>query len=204
MNCEFKPDSRIVFVHLHKSGGGTIKAALKHSGRVVLTGGHRALSTYKLREDDLVLGNIRNPYAQYVSLWAYGCKRKGQLFQGIRKRVPHLLPLYADAMNRENFRAWLKLVLSPLVCRRPGIGFYTQRFCRLYGVPDNVDHFIRCENMADDLAIVGIDLSLMKKQVRNRSSHLPYAEYYDAETADLVFQHDQLLFQEFDYPHLFS
>lgn len=88
-------------------------------------------------ESKFKLGNIRNPWDWYVSLWAFGCQQNGELFvrlttKGIRyiyneghkvilkraftKCEPRLdikmwQDLYSDPNNAENFRKWLKLLI---------------------------------------------------------------------------------------------
>lgn len=83
------------------------------------------------------MGNIRNPWDWYVSLWAFGCMRKGTIYfkttkdvkRGSLKWIKNLFnqnrsetkysmdtsiwkELYSDPNNVENFRKWLKLVLG--------------------------------------------------------------------------------------------
>lgn len=89
----------------------------------------------------LKVGNIRNPWDWYVSLWAYGCQGEGAFFNRLTKmrgpetsrlslkrikvsikklmdiEYPYLnhsiwKELYSDPNNFDNFRSWLKLVLS--------------------------------------------------------------------------------------------
>ena len=143
--------TKILFVKLHKSAGTTIRVAISHSGLKLINKGHLQLSRYSIDEHTFVVGNIRNPYSQYVSLWAYGCRRRGALYNRITKKYKDKSYLYESYKNIENFQEWLKLVLSPEICRDESIGYYTQRFFRIYDELDKVDMFIRCENIANDL-----------------------------------------------------
>lgn len=81
----------------------------------------------------LKVGNIRNPWDWYVSLWAYGCMQKGGLYANLVEkpdlrslrglgqaiRAPYRLfsnkgiweEVYADPYNADLFRRWLKLIL---------------------------------------------------------------------------------------------
>lgn len=88
-------------------------------------------------EEKLKVGNIRNPWDWYVSLWAFGCQNKGGLYSRLVKNksyitkrgIKHLLKrslgleysqinpeiwreLYSDPNNHENFNSWLSLILS--------------------------------------------------------------------------------------------
>lgn len=105
------------------------------------------------------LGSIRNPWAWYVSLWSYGCAGKGSFYHSntqmkwktflpFRNFNYFLIPrnkwkkVYADVNSKENFKAWLKLVLSDKRKKdflEYGIspiskyyGFYTFRYFRIY------------------------------------------------------------------------
>lgn len=85
----------------------------------------------------LKVGNVRNPWDWYVSLWAFGCLKKGFLYNQLtrnfplfskrgRKRILRGLKreqytwlnrriwknLYSDPNNIEHFNTWLKLILS--------------------------------------------------------------------------------------------
>jgi len=82
------------------------------------------------------VGNIRNPWDWYVSLWAYGCMKKGGLyfrvtqnpnifsFAGLKSIVVRIFRkerifsdlnrwdnVYSDSANAHNFRSWLKMIL---------------------------------------------------------------------------------------------
>lgn len=88
------------------------------------------------------VGNIRNPWDWYVSLWSFGCMQRGGIRQTIQnigtlfqqrldnersklkksvlklklkpliKRYQQLDDLYADSNNRANCHAWLKMIIG--------------------------------------------------------------------------------------------
>lgn len=80
------------------------------------------------------VGNIRNPWDWYVSLWAFGCMGKGSVYYNVIQRCKRkiaegkkwkaVIPkpyiknmgmweeVYANAYSPELFRAWLKLMLE--------------------------------------------------------------------------------------------
>lgn len=125
------PDSeitKILFVKLHKSAGSTIKAAIKKSKYECINKGHLPLSRYKIDRHTLVVGNIRNPYSHYVSLWAFGCQKKGGYYKRIAGAYENKRDLYESCEHIGKFQKWLKFTLSPEICNEPTIGFYTQRF----------------------------------------------------------------------------
>ncbi len=88
-------------------------------------------------ENKIKVGNVRNPWDWYVSMWAYGCGQKGALYnrltrrtnlftkKGIKKIIKKNLnigfskmdpelwkQLYSDVNNYKNFNIWLSLLLS--------------------------------------------------------------------------------------------
>ena len=116
----------------------------------------------KTFDTKIKLGNIRNPWDWYVSLWAFGCMEKGGLYNRVTKKhlrktleekgetspQPSLknadlwLEVYEDAYSPELFRAWLKLMLKrPKVNIGEGykkspifkhVGFFTYRYLKMY------------------------------------------------------------------------
>ena len=60
------------------------------------------------------VGNIRNPWDWYVSLWAYGCSNKGGFKSRVKRDSTHWRPwqkTYSDAESKDNFNRWLNFVL---------------------------------------------------------------------------------------------
>lgn len=88
-------------------------------------------------DSKLKVGNIRNPWDWYVSLWAFGCQKKGLLYNRLTEQIPLFSKksikrklrnfkgdeytwlsskiwskLYSDVNNIAYFNTWLKLILS--------------------------------------------------------------------------------------------
>jgi hypothetical protein len=90
---------RLVFVELHKTGGthiGKWLAALAPGKQV---GKHNRVPM-ALR-DRFILGSVRNPWDWYVSLWGYGCDRKGAVYHTVTRGldVGYLLRQLSDEMG---------------------------------------------------------------------------------------------------------
>ncbi|KAJ8608881.1 hypothetical protein CTAYLR_005277 [Chrysophaeum taylorii] len=100
-----------------------------------------------------VVGSVRNPFDWYVSLYAYGCARKGSLFATLRARelVPAGLGrVLDDASNTSNFQIWMRVLFHGAAAvaarhnrdynelrvlrdaRDLGIGLMTHRFASLH------------------------------------------------------------------------
>ncbi|SDR69321.1 hypothetical protein [Christiangramia echinicola] len=90
-------------------------------------------------ENKVKIGNIRNPWEWYISLWAFGCKGKGMLYKqltsktylfsinGVKSIIKNAIKLndpfervslidwnklYSNQDNPENFRKWLNIILN--------------------------------------------------------------------------------------------
>lgn len=137
----------LVYIELHKTGCTHTEAIIKDMyPKSVIIGKH---NTYNSIPKDILsdfdnkvkIGNIRNPWDWYVSLWAFGCQHKGLLYQLVTKssnistlpitkrKVKSTLmrclgkeykwldskiwkQLYSDVNNFDNFNIWLNIILS--------------------------------------------------------------------------------------------
>lgn len=128
---------KLIFLELQKTGSTHIRQLLSKyvGGRV--DGKHNAPSPEMLNSGKAFLGSVRNPWSWYVSLWTYGCEKKGLLYQRLtqpqrwelaqEKRADKAdAPLppegasaeranywYADPVNPDAFREWMRVVFSP-------------------------------------------------------------------------------------------
>ncbi|QJR81971.1 hypothetical protein CA267_015030 [Alteromonas pelagimontana] len=73
----FVSDS-LIFTELHKTAGSHIGKLLSQYVQGEQIGKHNRIPV-QLR-NRFVVGSIRNPWDWYVSLWGYGCDRKGSVF----------------------------------------------------------------------------------------------------------------------------
>jgi hypothetical protein len=129
---------KFVFVELHKTGCSHITKLLEYTldGKVV--GKHNAPSQNIINSSRTFIGSIRNPWEWYASLWAYGCDKKGGVYNKVTKpnsavktcrdwlldpfysaflllnnisRNPELWrQCYADVDDPEAFRRWLYMI----------------------------------------------------------------------------------------------
>jgi hypothetical protein len=135
----------IIYIELHKTGCTHTRRIITEmfAGEYKMVGKHNTYDSVPARllgdfEQKLKVGNIRNPWDWYVSLWAFGCQNHGGLYSRLTERRTHLSKqkvkhlvkrglgkeharldpaiwreLYSDVNNHANFNAWLRLVLSP-------------------------------------------------------------------------------------------
>ncbi|MBS1730633.1 MAG: hypothetical protein JSS67_07620 [Bacteroidetes bacterium] len=156
-------NERLLYLELHKTGCThvlkTLQSIPDFGGRVI--GKHNAIHDVPAEQlgniqTKLKVGNIRNPWDWYVSLWAFGSLKKGGLYEQLtNKRLinklknPKLLfrpsaqwiAVYENAEKPELFRRWLKMVLQTnrkdlhefrLIHENLELGLLTTRYLRLY------------------------------------------------------------------------
>jgi|AMFO01.1.fsa_nt_gi hypothetical protein len=70
----------LAFIELHKTGCTHIGKLLASLVCGVQYGKHNPLGPDIIQSGRNILGSIRNPWDWYVSLWAYGCDRKGFIY----------------------------------------------------------------------------------------------------------------------------
>ena len=128
---------KLVFLELQKTGSTHIKQLLKKTVGGLNDGKHNQ-ATAELRESGKAfVGSIREPWGWYLSLFTYGCQKKGGVY--LRTSNPARwkqlqrsgaldggMPagfedysasfmrdqVYSDPDNAEHFRAWLRLVCT--------------------------------------------------------------------------------------------
>src|SRR5690606_10461451 len=77
---------RIVFLELQKTGCTHIRNLLQELVGGELVGKHNRAGRELCSVDRFFLGSVRDPWEWYISLWAYGCDRKGVVFGTVTKR----------------------------------------------------------------------------------------------------------------------
>ena len=94
---------KLVYVELHKTAGTHIGRCLQSILPGKQVGKHNRLPK-DLRQRHII-GSIRNPWDWYVSLWAYGCSKKGSVWHQTCDKVN--LRYYREQLTREMGRSSL-------------------------------------------------------------------------------------------------
>jgi hypothetical protein len=129
-----------VFVELQKTGSTHIKQQLQALLGGRSEGKHNKPSEDQLGPDRVIIGSVRDPWSWYLSLWSYGCQRRGSLYTRLvdPHNWQHSLPLlqarqhahgdlmleqltpqrahdvwYADTGSAQGFREWLRAICLP-------------------------------------------------------------------------------------------
>lgn len=187
---------RFVYLQMQKTGGTRIAEILSE-----VVGGEQVnpKHTSIANPDRPVIGSIRSPWAWYVSLWAFGCQGEGGYRTSLLESYPELEHLYSDVENTVYFREWLRVAN----------GVMNIRYWQMYREDGSlVDAWVRLKFLAHDLieALEAVGVELSKKQCRdirkmsnvktNTSYHLPYLDYYDKESWQLVWNtHEDIVYR---------
>lgn len=108
----------LVFMELHKTGSSHIRRTLKELLDGEIVGHHNRAPRKLFAENRKFIGSVRNPWDWYVSLWAYGCDKKGAIFDNVtlaKESGPansqqDWVKTYADVDDKEAFRQWLHMM----------------------------------------------------------------------------------------------
>lgn len=126
-----------IFIELHKTGSSHIVKLLSALFEGEQHGKHIPAGPAHFAQEKIFLGSVRNPWDWYLSLWAYGCDRKGSFYESVAGAIPRIRghgwsrdvrqafrsllhepfrkaeawrDSYSDVNNPEKFRNWLHMV----------------------------------------------------------------------------------------------
>lgn len=159
MEEEIYITDRIAYLRLQKTGSSHVLRALKmicpgRQGEM-----HGRLPESILYSNRIIAASVRNPWDWYVSVWAYGCDRKGMLYDkltGSRKLLGHgyrkslctgvsnflyelwrprrfWREIYSDSSSPVLFRRWLTALLDPERSRGLGENYSRSPLSRFAG-----------------------------------------------------------------------
>jgi hypothetical protein len=83
-----------IYLELQKTGSTHVTKLLQqlHKNNFVKIGKHNTIKTMPKHvlvgfESKIKVGNIRNPWDWYVSLWSFGCQKRGGLHKMLTKPI---------------------------------------------------------------------------------------------------------------------
>lgn len=151
---------RIAFIELQKTGCTHIGRLLSKLLEGEFERKHNTATPDLFTPDRKFLGSVRNPWDWYVSLWGYGCDKKGAvqgmvtkprnrfrklgwngsamraartLLLGDRRQPEKWREAYADVNDPECFRKWLRMVHDPKHWNDYGEGYGVAPVSRVAG-----------------------------------------------------------------------
>jgi hypothetical protein len=174
---------RFVYLELQKTGTTHIRRLLRENlgGRTI--GKHNQITPDLLDGSRVVLGSIRDPWEWYVSLWAFGCDHRGDLYrvatQGRRirghgwrahpgraaaslvaeigRQPERWRATYTDADDADAFRRWLMLVLGERLLPYQLYEYGAPRLGRLVGFMSYRYLNVYCGRAGDNRALARLD-----------------------------------------------
>jgi len=130
---------RLIYLQLQKTGCSHIARLLAETIGGEQAGKHNRISSERILAGRRVVGSVRDPWAWYVSLWAFGASGRGELYDQLTRRslaralrrsvrkplsapqsvidelakpVRRWQESYAREREPESFRQWLRRLLS--------------------------------------------------------------------------------------------
>lgn len=133
---------RLIYLQLYKTGCTHIEYLLKGLMSCQYHQKHSRIPSDFDLKGRAIVGSIRNPWDWYISLWGFGCDRKGGLYKRlttrkikgnglvgsvrnvslqdrfrvllaqINKPIEMWQDVYSDSRDAERFRRWLKMLFS--------------------------------------------------------------------------------------------
>ena len=201
-------NNKYLFVHINKSGGGTITNNMANNGETKITGMHRTLydmtdiakTKYNLDINSIfTFTMVRNPFDRMLSMYLYYKKHNSiEFFSGIpsidndfNKWIEYI---YSDKFDRarkhsginvfyhcfSNQLNWLKYPDGKLICINKILKYENNEYDHLY---------------ADILKLSKYDSST----IVHPTNHNHYSHYYTEKSIELVSDHYQEDLDYFDY-----
>lgn len=201
-----------IYLQMQKTGCTFVANELRVSDSGISHGKHNTIKSKPT--DKLVVCSVRNPWDWYVSLWAYGCMKKGTLFEALTKNRTASMAL----------KNWVKTIYANrlLPGRLPNSALSTSGepdFRRLYSDPSAKENFRTwlkaiCANqtlplmpqrywaspvsrfgglMTYRFIRLAVPISAWKSQIRTVKSYQDLKHFYDFNSAlDVVLKQEQL------------
>lgn len=121
----------IIYLNVEKTGSSFVRFFLDNN-LVASTGQFSPLKqpNEPLRPDHTYITTVRDPLAQYVSLFRFGVAGAGSLYNNLK---PYRLSKLYETASVANFEKWLAFVLNPRVAKYTGDGFGKSR-PKLFGM----------------------------------------------------------------------
>jgi hypothetical protein len=203
-------NDKYLFVHINKSGGGTITNNMKTNGKTTITGKHRSLNTmlsiakdkYNLNIDNLfIFTMIRNPFDRMLSMYLF--------YQTSKCNCPEFysgIPKIDDDFNK-----WIEYIYSDKFNRtrmHGDVNVFNHCFCNQLNWLKDSDGKIMKINKIFQYECNEYDYlykDVLKLQNYNSATivhptkHNHYSEYYTEKSIELVSIHYKEDIDYFNY-----
>jgi chondroitin 4-sulfotransferase 11 len=200
--------NKYLFVHINKSGGGTITNNMKKNGETKITGVHRTLHdmlNIAKTKHDLYINDIftftmvRNPFDRMLSLYLYYRKHNANEFFSGKSEID------------DDFNDWIEYIYSRDFDRtrnHGGVNVFNHCFSNQLnwlkddaGTLININKILKYENNEYDHLYMDI-LKLSNydsSTIVHPTNHTHYSHYYTEKSIELVSKHYKEDLDYFDY-----
>jgi FkbM family methyltransferase len=201
-------NNKYLFVHINKSGGGTITNNMKNNGETKITGMHRTLpdmldiakTKHSLDINSIfTFTMVRNPFDRMLSMYLYYKKHDSKEFFSGKSHIDN------------EFNNWIEYIYSGEFDRtrkHGGVNVFNHCFCnQLNWLKDydgklmDINKILKYENNEYDHLYADI-LKLSKydsSTIVHPTNHAHYSQYYTEKSIELVSKHYQEDLDYFDY-----
>ena len=201
-------NNKYLFVHINKSGGGTITNNMKNNGETKITGIHRTLhdmldiakTKHNLDINSIfTFTMVRNPFDRMLSMYLYYKKHNSKEFFSGNSHIDN------------DFNNWIEYIYSDGFDRtrkHGGVNVFNHCFCnQLNWLKDpvgkliEINKILKYENNEYDHLYANI-LKLSKydsSTMVHPTNHSHYSQYYTKKSIELVSKHYQEDLDYFDY-----
>ena len=200
------------FIHVPKNAGTFLVNEISEKGMVenlIKYTKHARAADYPPDVQRRCVAVVRNPYDRLVSFYTYA-RRQGNSYSYLGE----FLVMYSvfTAIRKRTFKEFVKNI--DLVIEEPYVYNLTRHihgctFSRLYGQDYHLydetrgavlPTLMRFENITDDVQrILGVDIRSRPRMNDSRDPSADWREYYDQETADIVYERYMKDFELFGY-----
>jgi hypothetical protein len=127
---------QFAFLELHKTGCTHIRKILNELLDGELVGSHNQAHSELFTGKRKFLGSIRDPWEWYLSLWAFGCDKKGGVFNQTYQSENSMewQDTYKNVHDAEAFRKWLHMMNDVDYLADLGEGYCDRRISRIAGL----------------------------------------------------------------------
>ncbi len=155
---------RFAYLELHKTGCTHIRHILDDLFDGESVGSHNLATHEMFTGKRVFLGSIRDPWEWYLSLWAFGCDKKGAVFSETHnsENSGKWRVLYENVKDADAFRTWLYTMNDETYLADIGEGYgnytisqfaglmtyrYLRLFCTRRGSMENIERLSTFEQI---------------------------------------------------------